>query len=196
MSRSAAAPLVEVRRKRIDGRSQRAVFTTRAIRAGETIGTFEGDLFTRDQILALIASGEIRDGVDPLEIGPDLYLRAEEPLLRVNHSCEPNAGLAGRCDLVALRDLAADEEVTCDYATNSSVRNAYVMPFECRCGAPTCRRRIGNLASIPFGRLRLYLEAGALQDYIRGEAVALLAAADGSRASTAKAPARRSPANG
>ena len=196
MSRSPAGPPVVVRRKRIGGRSQRAVFTTRAIRAGETIGTYDGDVFTRDQILALIASGEIRDGVDPLEIGPDLYLRVEGPLLRVNHSCEPNAGLARRCDLVALRDLAAGEEVTCDYATNSSVRNAYVMPFDCRCGAPSCRRRIGNLASIPLERLRLYLEAGALQDYVRDEAVALLAAAGGSEVRTTAPSTLRTPANG
>lgn len=169
--------LFEVRAISIGGRPQRGGFATRALRAGTRICTLTGTTYSRAGILAAIARGEVRDGADPLELGPDLYLRLDDDSLAFNHSCAPSAALAKRSDLVALRDLAPGEEVTYDYATNSSVRNRFVMPFECACGAPGCRRRIGNLASVPVERLRAYLAAGLLQDYLREEARALVAAA-------------------
>jgi uncharacterized protein len=161
----------------LGGRSELGCFATRRIEAGERICTFEGTLHSRAASLALIESGQTRTGADPLELGLDLYMQVVEPYLYFNHSCEPNAGFAGRCDLVALRAIAPDEAITCDYATNTSVYNAYVMPFECACGAPTCRRRIGNLGTVPLDRLRTYFAAGALQDHVREEARDLLRSA-------------------
>jgi len=55
-----------------------------------------------------------------------------------NHSCEPNTGFAG-LDVVALRDIAAGEELTIDYATFC---DGHLVPFDCRCGSPRCRGRI------------------------------------------------------
>ena len=36
--------------------------------------------------------------------------------MHLNHSCEPNLGLQGQIAFVAMRDIAADEELTFDYA--------------------------------------------------------------------------------
>ena len=168
----------ETRAVGLGRRMERGNFAIRPISAGARISTFDGALFSRREIVARIESGLARSGADPLELGLDLYMQVDEPYLFFNHACEPNAGLSRRCDLVALRDIAAGEAITCDYATNCSVRNSYVMPFDCACGAPSCRRRIGNLATVPLARLRRYLELGALQDYIRGEAVELLRGAE------------------
>jgi hypothetical protein len=57
---------------------------------------------------------------------PDLYLWRY-----LNHACQPNAAVVGR-GLIALRDIAAGEEVTFDYN-----RNEYEIaePFACHCGA-------------------------------------------------------------
>jgi hypothetical protein len=170
--------LFEVRAISIAGRPQRGGFAARAIPAGARICTLTGTPHSRAGILAAIARGEVRDGADPLELGPDRYLRLDDASLAFNHSCAPSAALAKRSDLIALRDLAPGEEITYDYATNSSTRNRFVMPFECACGAPGCRRRIGNLASVPVEQLRAYLAAGLLQDYLREEARALVVAAD------------------
>lgn len=57
-----------------------------------------------------------------------------------NHSCSPNAGLRGQIGLVAMRDIAADEEVTFDYAM--VLADAPGLPpyeFECQCGSEQCR---------------------------------------------------------
>ena len=55
-----------------------------------------------------------------------------------NHSCDPNARLAGRA-LVALRPIAAGEEITYNYNTSEW---ELAEPFECRCGSPACERTI------------------------------------------------------
>jgi SET domain-containing protein len=187
LSGAANAPSFEIRARHLAGRTQVGAFAMRPIAAGETICTFTGVEYSRAGILAAIASGEVRDGADPFELGLDSYLKVDEQYIAFNHSCAPNAGFARRSDVVALRALAPGEEITCDYATNCSASNDFVMPFVCHCGAPGCRRRIGNLATIPRDQLRRYLEAGALQDYLRDEAIELLG-----RPATEQAP----PANG
>lgn len=55
-----------------------------------------------------------------------------------NHSCDPNTAFRG-LDVVALRDIAAGEELTLDYATFCDER---MTPFDCQCGSATCRGRI------------------------------------------------------
>lgn len=59
-----------------------------------------------------------------------------------NHSCDPNTGYDG-LDVVALRDIAPGEELTLDYATFC---NETAASFECRCGAPNCRRTVQGTA--------------------------------------------------
>lgn len=56
----------------------------------------------------------------------------------LNHSCEPNVGVQGQIVFVAMRDIAAGEELTHDWATTDD--DDYEL--ECRCGASVCRRRI------------------------------------------------------
>ena len=55
----------------------------------------------------------------------------------VNHSCKPNAYMRlcrGRVEFYALREIAAGEEVTCDYGeTHHGGR------LPCRCGSARCR---------------------------------------------------------
>ena len=58
----------------------------------------------------------------------------------VNHSCDPNsAGLLQFDNIsVALRDIGSDEEIVEDYYGYYG----HFETFECRCGAPNCRKRI------------------------------------------------------
>lgn len=62
-----------------------------------------------------------------------------------NHSCDPNGGLRGQLGLVAMRDIAPDEEVTFDYAM--VLVETKVLPpygFECHCGSANCRGRVSS----------------------------------------------------
>jgi uncharacterized protein len=73
--------------------------------------------------------------VDRLKKG---YIITDANLGRVNHSCSPNAGIAGSIHLIAIRDIQVGEEVTFDYA-NCVSTNDDAFKMQCFCGAPNCR---------------------------------------------------------
>lgn len=53
-----------------------------------------------------------------------------------NHCCDPNAGYDGADAIVALRPIAAGDEIRMDYGTFTF---SFDHAFVCRCGAPNCR---------------------------------------------------------
>jgi hypothetical protein len=57
-------------------------------------------------------------------------------MMRVNHSCEPNVGMGGNVLLVSMREIAAGEELTIDYALFLGDPG---FAMECRCGTAACR---------------------------------------------------------
>ena len=57
----------------------------------------------------------------------------------MNYSCEPNAGYDGAGNIVALRNIAPDEEIRMDYGTYSF---SFDHEFSCNCGALWCRGRV------------------------------------------------------
>lgn len=73
-----------------------------------------------------------------------------------NHSCDPNAYELHDRDatyLVARRDIAAGDEITCDY--NINVTNGTAWP--CRCGAARCQGQVlGDFFRLPIERQREY----------------------------------------
>lgn len=73
---------------------------------------------------------------------------------KVNHSCDPNCGIrlnsSGAHDFVARAPIAADDEITFDYAMrNYSVEH---FPAHCGCGSPHCRGRITGWRDLPTQR--------------------------------------------
>jgi uncharacterized protein len=81
-----------------------------------------------------------------VQIADGFYLVAlddaeyEPVMLFINHSCEPNVGFAGNIVLVAMRDVAAGEELTTDYALFDDADD----PMACNCGTPSCRGTISG----------------------------------------------------
>jgi hypothetical protein len=78
------------------------------------------------------------------------------PDRHVNHSCDPNAWEqyeGGASYLVAGRDIAAGEEITCDY--NINIADGTSWP--CRCGAARCRGEVaGDFFLLPKAWQREY----------------------------------------
>ena len=77
---------------------------------------------------------------------------------------EPNLGVAGNIVFCAMRDIAAGEELTVDYAMFDRLRP----PMPCRCGTPSCRGTVtGDDGRDPVLRARYdgwfawHLAAGA-----------------------------------
>jgi SET domain-containing protein len=54
---------------------------------------------------------------DDLFLAPVTAAEFESVMMFLNHSCEPNVGVQGQIVFVAMRDIAAGEELTLDYAT-------------------------------------------------------------------------------
>lgn len=72
------------------------------------------------------------------------------PDRHVNHSCDPNAYVlydAESSYVVARRDIAVGEEITCDYTINITGGTAW----PCRCGAARCTGTVaGDFFKLPM----------------------------------------------
>ncbi|AKM45291.1 SET domain containing protein [Burkholderia contaminans] len=63
------------------------------------------------------------------------------------HACDPNVRLdMASFELWSLRDIAAGEVLTMDYASTEDV---LMRQFECHCGSPNCRRWITGAKELP-----------------------------------------------
>ncbi|HEY4333534.1 MAG TPA: SET domain-containing protein-lysine N-methyltransferase [Ilumatobacteraceae bacterium] len=109
-----------------------------AIEAGETIAAFGGSCVSRHELDAM-ADG---DRAHAIQIDDDLFLVSPitaVPPETVNHSCRPNCGLSGGTVVIAMRDIAAGEELAFDHAMSSG---SDFNEFECQCGATSCRHKV------------------------------------------------------
>lgn len=116
------------------------MFACKPVQTGELLAVWGGRVVTGEGLAQL---SDLLQSLS-LQIEGDLYFVPiqPEPADRVNHSCNPNAGLRGQITLVAMRDIKPDEEVCFDYAmTDASDYDE----FKCRCGDPACRGKVtGN----------------------------------------------------
>ena len=130
-------------------------------------------VFTRE---ALVAGQFVREFTVEREITADSPLRPEQgelpehcPLINgrfflvaspdryLNHSCDPNVYLRfgpHSIDVVALRDVEADSELTIDYLINNPGGDSW----PCRCGTARCRGETGkSFFTLPESFQREYL---------------------------------------
>jgi uncharacterized protein len=118
-----------------------AVFARQALVKDEIICVWTGRVAVYEQVLALSPAEKSHT----VQVDEGLYLIPfsldDEPADYINHSCNPNAGIRGQISLVAMRSIAAGEEITFDYAMADSTPYD---EFPCACGAPTCRGRVSG----------------------------------------------------
>jgi SET domain-containing protein len=128
------SPKAAVKTSAIHGRG---LFAVGEFRPGEIVCVKGGHIFTRStlsEIATVLGPAEIHIA-DDLFIGPFDADEREGAMMFSNHSCDPNIGVQGQIVFVALRHIAAGEELTHDWATTDD--DDYTMT--CRCGAATCR---------------------------------------------------------
>ena len=129
------SPKAEVRESPIHGRG---LFAREPIDAGVVVCVKGGYVFGRETLQAMpgwYKSAEIQVAED-LFIGPLSEDEREGSMLFSNHSCDPNMGVRGQIVFVAMRAVAAREELTHDWATTDD--DDYEV--ECNCGAALCRK--------------------------------------------------------
>ncbi len=131
-------PKVKVRHTKKTGRG---VFALRPIRKGEIIAIFDGPIYdadhepwTKEQLTYTI------------QFAKDKWRDSKGLARYLNHSCDPNCGIKGLSKVVAMRAIAAGDEVTWDY---EMTEKSWWMKMKCRCGSPICRGTIGSYARMP-----------------------------------------------
>ncbi len=128
------SPKTEKRGSDVEGRG---LFASESISKGDIVVVKGGYVMTkdqRDQVERRLGPAEIQV-TDDLFIGPTTPKEREGGMMHLNHSCEPNLGVAGQIVFVARRDIVKDEELAFDYAMTDDE------PYEmrCNCGATNCR---------------------------------------------------------
>lgn len=118
----------------------RGLFATAGIAKGEIVCVKAGHLLTKAEFKRYkrVANEAELQIADDLFLAPVTEAEFEDVMMFLNHSCEPNVGIQGQIVFVAMRDIAAGEELTLDYATIDQDTE----PMACRCGAASCRRLI------------------------------------------------------
>lgn len=89
------------------------------------------------------------------------------PFRYINHSCEPNAAIAGTKTVVALEDIPKDTEITIDYSMTDADPH---WSIDCHCGTSTCRKEIRAIYTVPnevFKRHMPYIPRYFQRLYIR-----------------------------
>ncbi|HEY6052245.1 MAG TPA: SET domain-containing protein-lysine N-methyltransferase [Thermoanaerobaculia bacterium] len=128
------SPRTRIGPSRIEGRG---LFASEPIGAGELVAVKGGSIFGRGELARIareLGSAEIQIGED-LFIGPVREQDREGSMIFSNHSCDPNLGVRGQIVFVAMRDVAAGEELTHDWAMTDDDDGT----MECRCGSRMCR---------------------------------------------------------
>lgn len=124
--------------------------------SGRLAGVFARRAFAPEDVVMVGRIDEFcdDDAAGAEQIGEHIYVRHGGLVGQVNHSCDPNVGVRvngeGAHDFVALRSIAADEEITFDLAMrNYEIRGNR---GRCQCGASNCRGRITGWKDLPAAR--------------------------------------------
>ncbi len=137
---------IQVRRSGVHGKG---VFALAPIAAGERIIEYKGEIISWPEALR-------RHPHDPSDPNHTFYFHLDDDHVIdanvdgnaarwINHSCDPNCEADetdGRVFIQALRDLQPGEELFYDYGLVIDERYTPKLKkeYECRCGAPNCRR--------------------------------------------------------
>jgi hypothetical protein len=135
----------------------RGLFAAEPIVAGAEILRFAGPMLSLNEVRALGPSA-----ANALQVGVDRYLYLDEPGRLVNHSCSPNAAVRNDTTLVAVRDIARNDEICFDYST--TVSDGWTM--QCRCRSVDCRGLIVAFQLLPERLRRRYALLGQVQRFI------------------------------
>lgn len=136
----------------------RGLFAGRQYASGELILVLEGPRYDRDHP---IHGTDL--GANLLQTGWRTYILLGAPGVFANHSCHPNAGIAGNRRLVAIAPIAPGDEIRFDYSTTMA-ENYWTMP--CLCGENSCRGLVTDFKDLPPAIRSRYLRLGVVQKFI------------------------------
>ena len=130
------SPKTAVQKSSIHGRG---LFAAERIEKDEVVAVKGGHIIDRTTLSRLnLGPAEIQIS-DQLFICPLNEAEREGSMIFSNHSCDPNIGVRGQIIFVAMREIAAGEELTHDWAMTDDNDDP---PTACACGSSDCRKTI------------------------------------------------------
>jgi hypothetical protein len=147
-----------------DNHLGKAVFAAQAFEEDDRLIEFTGRRFRAARVPSLMRGQSDRF----VQVTPEHYMGPSGRIDDlVNHSCAPTAGLRfadSGVFLVALRPIAAGEEISWDYSTTLAESNWHMI---CQCRSPECRRVIGNFATLSPERQEWFRARNLVAPYLR-----------------------------
>ena len=144
----------------------KGVFANKDIKKGELVKKFSGEIISLKECLDRVAKG-VMNNDDGFQINNEKYLVLDNTSLSFNHNCNPNAIFKNDTELVTIKNIKKGHEITYDYSTtvgSNITSKMWTMP--CKCGSKICRKKLGNVLTVPKNTLKKYLKDGLLQNYI------------------------------
>ncbi len=120
------------------------VFAKKKIKKGDMILIWGGRILSSAELANIVKKAPEFDFF-PVEVANGFYIAPSnihqiDDAYRINHSCNPNAGIKGQTLVVARKDIHAGEEICFDYETSDIIN----MSFICTCGSKFCRKKING----------------------------------------------------
>lgn len=117
------------------------VFAVKAINKNEVIASFDGPVYDDD------FEPWTEDMYNhAIQFGRAVWRDSNGIARLINHSCEPNSGIKNLFNIVAMRRIAAGEQITWDYEMTEKNTS---WQMRCRCQSSSCRGVIGNFKNMP-----------------------------------------------
>lgn len=142
--------------------ARKGVFAKHALKKGEIIFHVEGP------IVRYKFPPNYRKGYQWLALGLNSWIIPlhTNPWWSIHHSCDPNVGVIGKGDVITMRDIKPDEELTVDDSmTEADPRWKY----KCTCGKKNCRKIIRSVQFLSpelFEAYKPFMSAFLKQQYL------------------------------
>lgn len=133
-------PKVVIRNTKTIGKGLQAL---KNIQKGEIIADWTGGPIYESESCTKLPTEEIADHA--IQYEEHQWIDTEGIGRYSNHSCEPNCGIKGKFQVVAMKDIKKGLWLTWDYemTEDSDWR------MECKYGTPSCRKIIGAFRNMP-----------------------------------------------
>ena len=122
----------------------KGIFASQYIKKGEIITFIKGEFVN----FVVKNKKDAQHGPDWFGICHNTWINPVETFCYLNHSCDPNAGIKGKVEMVALKNIKREEEITIDYSITEE-DTFWALHKQCNCGSKKCRKIIKSIQFLP-----------------------------------------------
>lgn len=139
------------------------LFTSRSFNERDVVGYIHGPT----QVIRNFTHSLSQQTVNWIGAGRYTWINTDEsPFRFINHSCDPNVAIVTKRKVIALKPIAADNELTMDYSL-TEMEPGWTIEY-CQCNTARCRQTIRTTVELPrnvFERCRAHMTKNFIRIY-------------------------------